>query len=255
MRYYEKIALLTIKYLASMFASLSGIIQKKYADSVILSVHGVGYKVLCHAQAIAQIEIGEAYFFFIETMIGEDFIKLFGFLTEAEKNWFLTLSSVQGVGGKAALAILSVANPSMISDAILLGDRAIVTKAAGVGPKLADRIINELKHKKELPPCYDNDETLPIEDITEQTIIAPPISKSITKKSAEKSAEKSEEQKQFIQKRKIIDSATSALINLGYTRPDSLRAITEVQSDETLISENTLIMAALKKIAQLKEDN
>jgi|GEM_PF-105121 len=243
-----------------MFASLTGIIQKKYSDYVIVSVNGVGYKVLCHNQSINEIQIGQNYFFFIETLIGEDYIKLFGFLTEAEKNWFLTLSSVQGVGGKAALAILSVANPSMISDAILLGDRAIITKAAGVGPKLADRIINELKHKKELPACYDDNEAVHISAdplVTLENNQPVTLPKPILDKQSEPTDSKSDktlDKKLFIQKRKIIDSATSALVNLGYSRSDSLKAITDAQTPETLESENTLIMAALQKIAQLKED-
>lgn len=233
-----------------MFASLTGIIQKKYADYFILNVHGVGYKVSCSTQTLLQLDIGNQYFFYVETSIGEDFIKLYGFLTEAEKNWFLHLSSVQGVGGKAALAILSVARPDMISDAILLGDKSIVIKAAGVGPKLADRIINELKHKKDLPACYDTDDMLVFNasektDIIPHTIVKNPISETPSSPT---------DRTHIIEKRKIIDNSCSALINLGYNRADSLKAIHEVQNDTTIISENALITAALQHIARLKED-
>lgn len=236
-----------------MFASLTGIIQKKYNDHIILSVHGVGYKVICSELTISQLEMGQQSFFFVETLIGDDYIKLFGFLSEAEKNWFLLLSSVQGVGGKAALAILSVARPDMISDAILLGDKAIITKAAGVGPKLADRIINELKHKKDLPQCYDIDSVIAFDSAPQGNSI-PVMSDTMPVTEKQTEPPMSENKKIMIEKRKIIESACSALVNLGYSRSDSLKAIHDVQNDETLESENKLIAAALKHIAQLKEN-
>jgi Holliday junction DNA helicase RuvA len=232
-----------------MFASLTGIIQKKHTDYIILAVHGVGYKVICSALTISQLDIGQSHFFYIETLIGEDYIKLFGFLTEAEKNWFLLLSSVQGVGGKAALAILSIARPDMISDAILLGDKAIITKASGVGPKLADRIINELKHKKDLPAYYDSDDVLIFNQPTKTDIM--PI---ISEQTVAPEKPQTPERKIMIEKRKLIENACSALVNLGYSRADSLKAIHDIQNDDTLFSENTLIAAALKHIAQLKEN-
>ena len=234
-----------------MFASLTGIIQKKYSDYIIVNVHGVGYKVACSTQTISQVYLGHHHFFYIETSIGEDFIKLYGFLTEAEKNWFLLLSSVQGVGGKAALAILSVASPDMISDAILLGDKSIIIKAAGVGLKLADRIVNELKHKKDLPACYDTEDTLMF-DTSEKTENPSPT--LVVKKALSESSTQTTDRTHIIEKRKIIDSSCSALVNLGYSRADSLKAIHDIQTDETLISENTLITAALKHIAKLNED-
>jgi holliday junction DNA helicase RuvA len=236
-----------------MFASLTGIIQKKHNDHIILVVHGVGYKVICSELTISQLNIGENHFFYIETLIGEDYIKLFGFLSEAEKNWFLLLSSVQGVGGKAALAILSVARPDMISDAILLGDKAIITKASGVGPKLADRIINELKHKKDLPQCYDTDTVVVFEHSAKVDII-PVVSDNTNVTQSEGKKPLSDSKKIIAEKRKIIESACSALVNLGYSRSDSLKAIHDVQNDDTLQSENILIGAALKHIAQLKEN-
>ena len=236
-----------------MFASLTGIIQKKHVDHIILVVHGVGYKVICSELTISQLDVGQHHFFYIETLIGEDYIKLFGFLTEAEKNWFLLLSSVQGVGGKAALAILSIARPDMISDAILLGDKAIITKASGVGPKLADRIINELKHKKDLPLCYDADDILVFEQPV-KTDIKPIIAEQNSQTKTDIDKPQTADRKIMIEKRKIIESACSALVNLGYSRADSLKAIHDVQNDETLVSENLLIGAALKHIARLKEE-
>lgn len=229
-----------------MFASLSGFVQKKYSDHVILSVNGVGYKVLCHNQTINQLDIGQQYFMFIETAIGEDFIRLYGFLTEAEKNWFLTLCSVNGVGGKAALAILSVANPSQISDAVLLNDKAIITKAAGVGPKLADRILNELKHKKDLPPCYDIDEPFIVsqsETVTSEINTISAIPKQVPQQSSAS-----------IEKRKMIENAASALVNLGYSRSDALKSVIDAQGNAASETENDLIAAALQHIAKLKED-
>lgn len=245
-----------------MFASLFGSVQKKYVDTIILSVNHVGYKVLCSQQTINELILGQSYFFFVETLIGEDYIKLYGFLSDAEKNWFNCLSSVQGVGGKAALSILSIARPDAISDAILLGDRTIITKASGVGPKLADRIINELKTKKDLPQVYDLEDDIvcvpypaqsdELGDISHSTALnhSPQLEMTETIEKKQISSRLPEN----IQKRKIIDNATSALINLGYTRTDALKSVMAVQSDETIISENILIGAALKYIAQLKEE-
>lgn len=234
-----------------MLASLIGVVQKKYSDYIIVSVHGVGYKVLCHEQAMSQLTIGEIYFFYIETIIGDDFIKLYGFLTEAEKNWFLLLSSVQGVGGKVALAILNVARPEVISDSILLGDKSIINKANGVGAKLADRIINELKHKKDLPACYDTDDNVLFEKSDKSSTGSITIPSKMT---LEKPDTSHHNRQQIIEKRKIVDDAISALVNLGYQRADALKSIHQVQNDDTMISEHSLITAALKYIAKLKED-
>lgn len=238
----------------NMFASLVGFVQKKYPDHIILFVNGVGYKVLISSQMLNQMDIGAQYFLFIETAIGEDFIKLYGFMTEAEKNWFLLLSSVNGVGGKAALAILSVASPSQISDAILLNDKAIITKAAGVGPKLADRILNELKHKKELPACYDLEVPfINANDTAASSVSAGDIIVSAPQATESSVADKMQ-QSDTIEKRKIVENATSALVNLGYSRSDALKSVVDAQSDETMRSENALIAAALKNIAKLKEE-
>ena len=120
-----------------MIGCLRGKIVKIFSDHLLLDVMGVGYKIFCAKGLLSNCTIGEDNFFYIETAVGDDFIKLYGFETEAAQNWFLTLGLVQGVGAKAAFAILSASSLEDISNGILFGDLNIFTKAAGVGPKLA----------------------------------------------------------------------------------------------------------------------
>lgn len=131
-----------------MIARLSGVLVSAGADTAVIDVNGVGYLVSASARTLSSMgPIGTAAALHVETQVREDAIQLFGFITEDERDWFRLLQTVQGVGGRVALAILSVLPPADIQAAIAMRDTASVARANGVGPKLAARIVNELKDK------------------------------------------------------------------------------------------------------------
>jgi holliday junction DNA helicase RuvA len=131
-----------------MIGKLKGVVDSFGEDYVVLDVHGVGYVVNCSSRTLQKLpRVGEAAALAIETQVREDAIRLFGFENDAEREWFRLLQSVQGVGAKVALAILSVLATAELASAIALQDKAAVSRAPGVGPKLAARIVAELKDK------------------------------------------------------------------------------------------------------------
>ena len=131
-----------------MIGKLKGLIDSYGEDFVILDVNGVGYVVQCSARTLQKLpRPGEASALAIETQVREDSIRLFGFESETERDWFRLLQSVQGVGAKVALAILSTLQGDALAQAIALQDKAAVARTPGVGPKLAARIVAELKDK------------------------------------------------------------------------------------------------------------
>jgi len=131
-----------------MIARLRGTLVESAADHAVLDVGGVGYLVFCSARTLSAIgEVGGDVLLFTEMQVREDAITLYGFGSAGERETFGLLTSVQGVGGRVALSILSVLDASELSRAIAGGDKAMVARANGVGPKLAMRIVNELKDK------------------------------------------------------------------------------------------------------------
>ncbi len=131
-----------------MIGKLKGVVDSFGDDFVILDVHGVGYVVHCSTRTLQKLaRPGEAATLAIETHVREDAIRLYGFLSDSERDWFRLLQNVQGVGAKVALAILGVLPPGELAGAIGLQDKVAVSRAPGVGPKLAARIVAELKDK------------------------------------------------------------------------------------------------------------
>src|SRR6185295_1734369 len=131
-----------------MIGKLKGIVDSYGEDYVILDVGGVGYQVHCSARTMHALPSpGEAATLSIETYVREDQLKLFGFTSDIEREWFRLLQTVQGVGAKVALAVLGTHRPSELAEAIALRDKALVARAPGVGPKVAERIVTELKDK------------------------------------------------------------------------------------------------------------
>jgi len=130
-----------------MIARLKGIVEDIGDDWAVIDVNGVGYLVFASGRTLARLAVGEAAVFYIETHVREDHIHLYGFADTLERDWFKLLTTVQGVGAKVGLAIQSVLSTDEVSRAILSGDKAAITRAPGVGPKLAARIISELKDK------------------------------------------------------------------------------------------------------------
>jgi len=177
-----------------MIGKLKGVIDSLGEDFIILDVHGVGYIVNCSGRTLQSLpRIGEAATLAIETQVREDSIKLFGFTTENERDWFKILQNVQGVGTKVALAILSILSPQDLAIAIAAQDKAMVSRASGVGPKLAARIVAELKDK--VPAFGTLDPNLVRLAQPDANIPAP------------------------------VEDAISALVNLGYGRPQAAGAI------------------------------
>lgn len=131
-----------------MIGKLKGLIEAYGEDWVLLDVGGVCYEVHCSPRTLGQMpQVGEAATLAIETYVREDQIKLFGFASDAERAWFRLLQSVQGVGAKVALAVLGTLSPQDLANAVALQDKAQVSRSPGVGPKVAQRIVTELKDK------------------------------------------------------------------------------------------------------------
>ena len=130
-----------------MIAKLRGLIDSLGDDWAVVDCGGVGYLVSCSSRSLARLEAGTAATLFVETHVREDAIALYGFLEAGERDWFRLLTTVQGVGAKVALSILSVAAPEQLLQIIAAGDKTGLTRANGVGPKLATRILSELKDK------------------------------------------------------------------------------------------------------------
>ena len=136
-----------------MIGKLKGVVDQAGEEDLILDVNGVGYLVTASARTLRALPAaGEAAELLIETHVREDAIRLYGFLTAGEREWFRLLQSVQGVGAKVALAILGALSPEALSAAIARQDKAMMARAPGVGPKLAARLVLELKDKA---PAFD----------------------------------------------------------------------------------------------------
>jgi holliday junction DNA helicase RuvA len=131
-----------------MIAMLAGVVDQRGADSLVLDVNGVGYLVYASARTLSRVPArGEPLKLLVETHVREDHINLYGFADEAERGWFRLLTTVQGVGARLALALLSILAPDALATAIMAQDKATLARADGVGPKLATRIASELKDK------------------------------------------------------------------------------------------------------------
>jgi Holliday junction DNA helicase RuvA len=175
-----------------MIAMLAGIVEQRATDSLVLDVNGVGYLVFASARTLGRVPArGEPLRLLIETHVREDHIHLYGFADEAERSWFRLLTTVQGVGARLGLAILSVLAPDALATAILAQDKGALTRADGVGPKLATRIASELKDKV-------------------GGIALGPAAMSVGAPAGATAAD-----------------AVSALVNLGYSRSDAFGAVTQ----------------------------
>ncbi len=131
-----------------MIGKIAGRIDYRAGDHVLIDVRGVGYVVYVSDRTVAGLPgVGEAVAFYTDLLVREDVLQLFGFTTLVEKEWHRLLMSVQGIGAKASMAILSVLGAEGVSRAIALGDWNAVKAAQGVGPKIAQRVVNELKDK------------------------------------------------------------------------------------------------------------
>ncbi len=204
-----------------MIGKLKGLIDSYGEDFVILDVNGVGYVVQCSSRTLQKLpKVGEAASLAIETQVREDAIRLFGFTSDAERDWFRLLQSVQGVGAKVALAILGVLGPGELGTAIGTQDKTAVSRAPGVGPKLAARIVAELKDKAPALSAVD------------------PVVARLAGEDEAKGAPKP------------VQDAISALVNLGYGRPQAVAAVAaSVKALGEGAETSALIRRGLKELA------
>ncbi|MFP1630926.1 Holliday junction branch migration protein RuvA [Zhengella sp. ZM62] len=204
-----------------MIGKLKGTVDEIGEDHAVIDVHGVGYVAFCPARTLANLNAGEAAVLFIETYVREDMIRLYGFASALEREWFRLLQSVQGVGAKVALAVLSTLTPSELANAIALKDIAMVSRAPGVGKKVAERIVIELKAKA---PAFAGEAAASIgmkQAIGEGVASAP------------------------------VADAVSALTNLGYSRDQAANAVAAaLKSAGDDADSAKLIRLGLKELAR-----
>ncbi|MGX9355406.1 Holliday junction branch migration protein RuvA [Roseobacteraceae bacterium S113] len=221
-----------------MIGKLSGRIDYRSTDHLLLDVRGVGYIVYCSERTLAALPgPGEHVALYTDLLVREDLLQLFGFTTLQEKEWHRLLLSVQGVGAKAALAIMGALGPDGVGRAIALGDWNSVKAAKGIGPKTAQRVVNELKDKAPTimamgapapataPPPTPAEDDVVIEAPTPRP--APPA-QSNSNAQAE---------------------ALSALANLGYAPGEAASAVAEAAGQSPEAETPALIRAALKLLA------
>jgi Holliday junction DNA helicase RuvA len=201
-----------------LIAKLKGVVDTVDADSAIVDVGGVGYLVSASARTLRELAAGDAVTVLVETIVREDAIALYGFLETAERDWFRILTTVQGVGARVALSILSTLAPDEIARAIAAQDRATLSRPAGVGPKLAARLATELKDKA-------------------AAFGVAPAGKGVEAPAMPAGS--------------INEDAVSALVNLGYKRVEAFGAVARVT--QRLGAEATLdavIVAGLQELAR-----
>jgi Holliday junction DNA helicase RuvA len=201
-----------------MIGKLKGVIESYGGDSVILDVNGVGYLVHCSGRTLQELpRVGESATLAIETYVREDQIRLFGFMTDAEREWFRLLQTVQGVGAKVALAVLGTLKPADLA----MRDKAMVARTPGVGPKVAERIVTELKDKA---PAYTN---------VDPALVR--LSGALDERRASQP----------------VSDAVSALVNLGYAQAQAAAAIAvATRSAGEGAEATTLIRLGLRELAK-----
>lgn len=205
-----------------MIGKLKGVIDSYGEDYVIVDVHGVGYQVHCSARTLQSLPAqGEAASLAIETHVREDQIRLFGFTSDLEREWFRLLQTVQGVGVKVALAVLSTLRPAELANAIALRDKAAIARTPGVGTKVAERIVTELKDKT---PAFSD------------------IDPAVVRLSAEVDENRAPQP---------VRDAVSALVNLGYGQPQAAAAIAAASREAGEGADTAkLIRFGLKELAK-----
>ncbi len=204
-----------------MIGKLKGVVDGYGDDFVHVDVNGVVYEAFCSAKTLAALpQVGHAAVLHTEMIVREDMIRLYGFVSEAEKAWFTTLMTVQGVGARVALSVLSVLTAGELSSAIALQDKAMIGRANGVGPKLAVRIVTELKGKAPVGGTIDAG-TLGLQAALGEGVAAGNVA-----------------------------DAVSALINLGYSSAQASAAVARVVGREgDGVATDKLIRLGLRELS------
>jgi len=218
-----------------VIGKISGRVDYRGEDHVLIDVRGVGYLVYCSDRVLAALPgPGEAVALYTDLLVREDILQLFGFPTLVEKEWHRLLMSVQGVGAKASLAILGALGPEGVSRAIALGDWNSVKAAKGIGPKTAQRVVNELKDKAPSVMAMAGrgaavaDPDAVVEDVV--PVKAPRVTPQPPSGAAQA-------------------EALSALTNLGYAPGEAAGAVAEAAGNEPGAETAALIRAALRLLA------
>ena len=201
---------------------LTGEVAALGLDHVLVDVNGVGYVCMSGTRLLSRVHAGEKITVHVETRVTENSITLYGFGTDEERAWFVRLQDVHGVAGKAAMAILDALTPAELMDAIALGDANVLTRAKGVGKKLAERIVGELAGKA--PPMGRFGK---FEAASAAGMASAPVAASTGPRG----------------------EAISALVNLGYSQSDAARAVASVAKDAG-DDVGGLIKSALRELAQ-----
>jgi len=240
-----------------MIGKISGLLDYRGTDYALIDVRGVGYMVYLSERNMAALpRAGEAVSFYTELVVREDLLQLYGFPSMIEKEWHRLLVTVQGVGAKAAMAILGQLGPEGVGHAIALGDARAIQAAPGVGPKIAQRVVLELKAKAPTIMALGADprataSSLPdldavIESVSADANAAKP---SRTRKAPAVSPEAEAARKAASARAAAHAEALSALINLGYGHADAAGAVTRAATDDPEAATSSLIRAALRLLA------
>lgn len=214
-----------------MIGKLRGIVDESNEDSVIIDVNGVGYVVFCSSRTLQDLQPGAAAELVIETHVREDHIHLFGFASVAEREWFRLLTSVQGVGAKMAQAIQGTFDADGLSRTIGAQDKTGLTRVKGIGPKVAERIVTELKSK-----------------VVKMGVLPMPA----TSGAVELKTVKGKKPTAASAQPRIMDDAVSALTNLGYTRTDAFTVVAGIlqRTEGEAPRLDDLIRLGLKELAR-----
>jgi len=213
-----------------MIGSLKGIVAGLAEDRALIEVQGVGYLVYASGSTLGRLAEGKPAHLHIETQLREDSLKLFGFLSDADRAWFVRLQDIPGVGAKVALAILDILGPDGLMEAVAIQDKASVARANGVGPKLAARIVQELEGK-----------AAPRGFASTGAFTGPSSSAATT----------DDQRREGLKDMTLRNEAVSALVNLGYPQPDALRAVIAAYrtfTDDPAVG--VLVKAALKELGK-----
>ena len=220
-----------------MIGRLRGRVDYKTHDHFLLDVNGVGYLIFCSERTLAEIPVdGEFATIYTDLLVREDLMQLFGFLSQVEKEWYRLLMSVQGVGAKASLAILGALGEDGVSRSIALGDWTSIKSAKGIGPKTAQRVVNELKdkaaHVMSIVPNEIGERENKIDEgeVVERIDDNPPINLAASNKTAQA-------------------DALSALQNLGYSPSESAAAVAKILHESSDLSTEELIRNSLKMLS------
>lgn len=220
-----------------MIAKLKGIVDTIAEDCLIIDVNGVGYLVFASAKTLGRLVLNASASLMIETIVREDSISLYGFADALEKEWFNTLTKVQGVGAKVCLAILSVLTPTQLAQAIAAQDKNSFARANGVGPKLAARIVTELKDKIVSVPIAEVAKDINVAVGKDDKVVDEFVNYEDNLVVRDDDPAK-------------MEDAISALVNLGYQRLEAYKAVNRVLVNSPDADMGEIIKLALREFAK-----